>query len=233
VSAAISLCTFENLLYTNRDAGFQAYEEGHPLPHGRVAVPDDPLKRRRRFVMELQSHWQEVHVPGSILVADETMAGSEPQIVTSPFSSTSQQAKVYAEDSGRWAHSSDDSALVCEVQRAGIEALLSGGQGCHRHATTHRALARQSSSHRHCGFLVWQHAHSVGKSRGLSCRRGFNASSTRRTRTTSAGRSFSPAPRGASAGTTPAMTGSTVSCRCKPKGRAQHLLVLSTWTSGP
>jgi hypothetical protein len=75
VSAAMSLRTFENLLYTIRDAGFQAYEEGHPLPDGRVAVSDDPLKRLRRFVMELQAHWQEVYVPGSILVADETMVG--------------------------------------------------------------------------------------------------------------------------------------------------------------
>jgi len=75
VSTAMSLRTFENLLYTIRDAGFKAYEEGHPLPDGREAVADDPLKLVRRFVDELQAHWQEVYVPGSLLVADETMVG--------------------------------------------------------------------------------------------------------------------------------------------------------------
>jgi hypothetical protein len=58
VFAALSLRTFENLLYTNKDAGFQTYEEGHPFPDGRVALSDDPLKRLGRFVMELQAHWQ-------------------------------------------------------------------------------------------------------------------------------------------------------------------------------
>jgi hypothetical protein len=97
VSAAMSLRTFENLLYTIRDAGFQAYEEDHPLPDGRVAVSDDPPKRLRRFVMELQANWQEVYVPGSILVAEETMVGwKEQPISTSPTSPTSQYAKGYA-----------------------------------------------------------------------------------------------------------------------------------------
>jgi hypothetical protein len=61
VSAAMSLRTSENLLYTIKDAGFH--------------VSDDPLKRLRRFVIELHAHWQEVYLPGFILVADETMVG--------------------------------------------------------------------------------------------------------------------------------------------------------------
>jgi hypothetical protein len=66
---------FENLLYTIRDAGFPQYEEGDPLPDGRLGTANDPLRHVRRFGDELQLHWQEVYVPGSLLVMDETMIG--------------------------------------------------------------------------------------------------------------------------------------------------------------
>jgi hypothetical protein len=66
---------FENLIYTIRDAGFPQYEEGDALPDGRLATANDPLRQVRRFGDELQQHWQEVYVSGSLLVVDETMVG--------------------------------------------------------------------------------------------------------------------------------------------------------------
>jgi hypothetical protein len=56
--------TFENLLYTIRDAGFEPYEEHQMMPDGREAWGDDPLRPIRRFADELQSHWQDVYKPG-------------------------------------------------------------------------------------------------------------------------------------------------------------------------
>jgi hypothetical protein len=73
--ACMSQRLFENLLYTIRDAGFPQYEEGQPLPDGRPAPENDPLRLVRRFAEDLQQHWQEVYVPGSVLVVDETMVG--------------------------------------------------------------------------------------------------------------------------------------------------------------
>jgi hypothetical protein len=75
VSTTMTQRLFENLLYTIRDAGFPQYEEGDPLPDGRLATANDPLRQVRRFGDELQQHWQEVYVPGSLLVVDETMVG--------------------------------------------------------------------------------------------------------------------------------------------------------------
>jgi len=74
-SNVMSQRTFESLLYTIRDCGFQGYAEGDNLPDGRIATDTDPLKRVRRYTDELQSHWQEVFVLGSLLVIDESMVG--------------------------------------------------------------------------------------------------------------------------------------------------------------
>jgi hypothetical protein len=67
--------TFENILYTIRDAGFPSYNTGEQLPDGRQVTADDPLSLVRRFADELRQHWQELFTPGSVLVADETMIG--------------------------------------------------------------------------------------------------------------------------------------------------------------
>jgi hypothetical protein len=48
--------TFENLLYTIRDAGFEPYEEHQIIPDGREAWGGDPLRPMQRFADELQSH---------------------------------------------------------------------------------------------------------------------------------------------------------------------------------
>jgi hypothetical protein len=74
-STAMSQTTFESLLYTVRDVGFPGYEERERLPDGRAAVGNDPLKFIRRFADQLVQEWQEVFVPGTTLVADETMVG--------------------------------------------------------------------------------------------------------------------------------------------------------------
>jgi hypothetical protein len=71
----MSRWTFENLLYTIRDVGMQQYEVGDKLPDARTVAYNDPLKSVRRFVDELQHVWQEEFVPGSVVVADETMVG--------------------------------------------------------------------------------------------------------------------------------------------------------------
>jgi hypothetical protein len=55
--------------------GFPGYEEGERLPDGRAAVGQDPLKFIRRFADQLVQEWREVFVPGTMLVADETMVG--------------------------------------------------------------------------------------------------------------------------------------------------------------
>jgi hypothetical protein len=97
VSAAMSLRTCENLQHSIRDAGFQTNEKGHPLPVGRVAVPDDPLKRLRRFVMQLGPIGKRCACPAlSWSPTRPRLAGGESQISTSPFSPTGQQAEVYA-----------------------------------------------------------------------------------------------------------------------------------------
>jgi hypothetical protein len=75
VSTTMTQRLFENLLYTVRDVGFPQYEEGQPLTDGRIATANDPLRQVRRFADDLQQHWQEVYVPGSLLVVDETMVG--------------------------------------------------------------------------------------------------------------------------------------------------------------
>jgi hypothetical protein len=75
VSAAMTQAVFQNLLYTIRDVGFPAYPEGEPLTYGRIARAVDPLRRVRRFGDDLVHGWQELFVPGSVLVADETMVG--------------------------------------------------------------------------------------------------------------------------------------------------------------
>jgi hypothetical protein len=66
---------FQNLIYTIRDVGFPAYPEGEPLTDGRTVCENDPLRRVRRFADDLQHAWQELVVPGSVIVADETMVG--------------------------------------------------------------------------------------------------------------------------------------------------------------
>jgi hypothetical protein len=73
--SAMSQRTFENLLFTIRDAGFQPYPDGQPLPDGRTAHANGPLRSVPRFVDELQAHWQDVCSPGAILAADETVVG--------------------------------------------------------------------------------------------------------------------------------------------------------------
>jgi hypothetical protein len=96
VSTTMTQRMFENLLYTIRDAGFPQYEEGDPLPDGRLATANDPFRHVRRFGDELQQHWQEVYVPGSLLVVDETMVGLDgqgPQTCTSPSFQTSLRTK--------------------------------------------------------------------------------------------------------------------------------------------
>jgi hypothetical protein len=62
-------------LYTSRDAGFAAYDEGKQLPDGRRAFSDDPLRSVSRFYDEVQQCWQDVFVPDSVMVADKTMIG--------------------------------------------------------------------------------------------------------------------------------------------------------------
>jgi hypothetical protein len=66
---------FQNLLYTIRDVGFPAYPEGDPLRDGRTACTNDPFRQVRRFGDGLQHTWQELVVPGSVIVAEETMVG--------------------------------------------------------------------------------------------------------------------------------------------------------------
>jgi hypothetical protein len=73
--APMSQRTFENLLCTIRDMGMQQYEVGDKLPHGHTVAENYPLKSVRRFADELQHVWQEECVPGSGVVADETMVG--------------------------------------------------------------------------------------------------------------------------------------------------------------
>jgi hypothetical protein len=68
--------TFENIMYTIRDAGLGAYEAGTPLPGGRIAHDRDHLSCIRLFADQLQQAWQEAFVPGSVLVVDDnTMVG--------------------------------------------------------------------------------------------------------------------------------------------------------------
>jgi hypothetical protein len=74
-STAMTQRTFENILYTVRDAGLGAYEAGTPYPDGRIAHVGDPLSCIRLFADQLQQEWQEAFVPGSVLVVDETMVG--------------------------------------------------------------------------------------------------------------------------------------------------------------
>jgi hypothetical protein len=71
----MSQTTFQNILYTIRDAGFAAYEEGQTLPDGRTASADDPLRLVRRFFDDVQHAWQDAFVPGAMMGADETMVG--------------------------------------------------------------------------------------------------------------------------------------------------------------
>jgi hypothetical protein len=71
----LSQSVFQIMLYTIRDAGFAAYDGGEQLPDGRRAFSDDPLRSVRRFCDEVQQCWQDVFVPGSVMVADKTMIG--------------------------------------------------------------------------------------------------------------------------------------------------------------
>jgi hypothetical protein len=48
---------------------------GKPLPDGRIATANDPLRQVRQFANNLQQRWQEVYVPGSRLVGYEIMVG--------------------------------------------------------------------------------------------------------------------------------------------------------------
>jgi hypothetical protein len=75
VSGVMSQRTFESILYCIRDCGFQGYQVGEMLPDGREASEVDPLKMVRRFIDELQAHWQEKYVLGSLAVIDESMIG--------------------------------------------------------------------------------------------------------------------------------------------------------------
>jgi hypothetical protein len=72
---ALTQTTFESLLYTIRDAGFQPYEEHKLMPDGREAWAEDPLWPVRRFTDELQAHWQDIYQPGFSMVIDESMIG--------------------------------------------------------------------------------------------------------------------------------------------------------------
>jgi hypothetical protein len=74
-SAGMSQAVFQNLLYTVRVAGLPAYEEGQAMPDGRPAFPNDPFKPARRFADAVLQVWHDLYVPGSLLVADETMVG--------------------------------------------------------------------------------------------------------------------------------------------------------------
>jgi hypothetical protein len=62
---------FENLLYTVRDAGFQAHEVGGMLPDGRAAWDADPRKPFRRLGDDLQL--------GCVGVADTSPWSASPE----------------------------------------------------------------------------------------------------------------------------------------------------------
>jgi hypothetical protein len=72
----MSQSNFEKLLYTIRDVAFPAYEEGEQLPDGRTTLGNDPLRTIGRFADQLVHMWQELFVPGTVVVADETMVNS-------------------------------------------------------------------------------------------------------------------------------------------------------------
>jgi hypothetical protein len=72
---ALSQRTVENLLYTIRDCGMDPYDEGDQLPDGRSVGGDDPVKSMRRFMDQVQAHWQDIYKAGSIVVVDETTVG--------------------------------------------------------------------------------------------------------------------------------------------------------------
>jgi hypothetical protein len=75
VEPTVMRTTFQNILCTIRDAGFQAFKEGQTFPDGRKASANRPLRHVGRFCDDVQQVWQDVIVPDAGVVADETMVG--------------------------------------------------------------------------------------------------------------------------------------------------------------
>jgi hypothetical protein len=75
LSTPLSLTVFQKLLYTIRDAGFAVHDKGEQVLDGCRAFSDEPALLGKHSTDEVQQCWQDVFLPGSVMVADETMIG--------------------------------------------------------------------------------------------------------------------------------------------------------------